>query len=79
MNDSCQFYEQQVKKAKETVGILEDKLNEIRLKIQKSNRAEDLQQLRKITLDMTITLNELEHCQYNFEQCIKENKRMKEK
>jgi len=79
MNDSCQIYEQQVNKAKETVAILEDKLHEIRLKIQKKNRAEDLQELRKITLDMTITLNELEHCQYNLEKCIKQNKKVKEK
>ena len=79
MNDSCQIYEQQVNKAKETVAILEDKLHEIRLKIQKKNRAEDLQELRKITLDMTITLNELEHCQYNLEKCIKQIKKVKEK
>ena len=79
MNDSCQIYEQQVSKAKETVAILEDKLHEVRLKIQKSNKAEYLQELRKITLDMTITLNELEHCQYNLEQCIKQNKKVKEK
>ena len=37
MNNSCQIYEQQVSKAKETVAILEDKLHEVRLKIQKSN------------------------------------------
>ena len=79
MNDSCQIYEQQVNKAKETVAILEDKLHEIRLKIQKKNRAEDLQELRKITLDMTITLNELEHCQYKLDQCINKEKKVKEK
>lgn len=76
MNDSCHIYQQQVNKAKETIGILEDKLHEIRLKIQKNNRAEDLQELRKITLDMTITLNELEHCQDNLERCMNQKKNL---
>ena len=69
MNDSCKLYSDQVKKAKETVALLENQLHEIRLKIQKDNKAEYYQELRQLTLDMTITLNELEHSQYNLEQC----------
>lgn len=69
MNDSCQMYVDQIKKAKETVEMLENQLHEIRLQIQKNNDANDYQMLRKLTLDMTITLNELEHSQFNLDQC----------
>lgn len=69
MNDSCQLYSDQVKKAKETIALLENQLHEIRLKIQKDNKAEYYQELRQLTLDMTITLNELEHSQDNLELC----------
>lgn len=69
MNDSCQIYVDQVKKAKATIEMLEKELHEIRLKIQKYNDANDYQVLRKLTLDMTITLNELEHSQFNLDQC----------
>ena len=78
MNDSCKLYSDQVKKAKETVALLENQLHEIRLKIQKDNKAEYYQELRQLTLDMTITLNELEHSQYNLDQCMNQNKKVKE-
>ena len=69
MNDSCQMYVDQVKRAKETVEMLENQLHEIRLKIQKHNDANDYQMLRKLTLEMTITIIELEHSQFNLVQC----------
>lgn len=69
MNNSCQIYVDQINKAKETVEMLENQLHETRLKIQKYNDANDYQMLRKLTLDMTITLNELEHSQFNLDQC----------
>lgn len=74
MEDSCQLYEQQVKKAKETIDILENKLQEVRLKLEQTNNYEYLKQLRLLTLDMTITLNELEHSQFNLDQCVKQSK-----
>ena len=64
MELSHQDYLHQVKKAKETVGILEHELHQVRLKLQKSpNSAMHLQELKKVNLDLTITLNELEHSQ----------------
>lgn len=79
MKESCNQYKQQVTKAKETVGILENELHEIRLKLQKSPmNATLLQELKKITLDMTITLNELEHSQSAFEQCMHEQSHVDE-
>lgn len=64
MKLSRQDYLQQISKAKETIAILENELHQIRLKLQKSpNNAIHLQELKRINLDMTITLNELEHSQ----------------
>ena len=73
MDNSCQLYEQQVKKAKETIAILETKLEELTLNLEKTNSSFVLQELRKTTLDMTITQNELEHSQFNLDKCLKQN------
>ena len=71
MEENCQKYKQQVIKAKETVGVLEEELYQIRLKLQKNpNNAGYMQELKNTTLDMTITLNELEHSQNAFDDCI---------
>ena len=64
METSRQEYLKQLKQAKEAAGILENELHEVRLKLQKDpNNAMHLKELKRINLDMTITLNELEHCQ----------------
>lgn len=70
MENACHKYVLQVVKAKETLGILEGDLHNIRIKL-KSNPTDagHLKELKKITLDMTITLNELEHCQYMLDEC----------
>jgi hypothetical protein len=67
----CDKYKQQVNKAKETVGELEEKLYQVRLKLQNNpTSAIYLQEIKDITLDMTITLNELEHSQSAWEKCV---------
>ena len=70
MENSCDRYVLQVKKAKETVGILEGELHQIRLKLKTApTNADFLRELKRITLDMTITLNELEHSQSMLDDC----------
>jgi len=70
MENSCDRYVLQVKKAKETVGVLENELHQIRLKLKTApTSAEYLRELKRITLDMTITLNELEHSQGLLDDC----------
>lgn len=71
MEEICQKYRQQVNKAKETMEKIENELQQIKTKLQKSpNNANYLQELKNTTLDMTITLNELEHSQHKLEQCM---------
>ncbi len=78
MEDLCHKYKQQVSKAKETIGIIEEELYQIRLKLQKDpTNAAFLQKLKNTTLDMTITLNELEHCQHALEECLREHSPVK--
>lgn len=63
-----QEYEMQIKKAYETIGFLEDKLNKVKLKLEKNPEdATVKRELKQVTLDMTITLNELEHAQSELE------------
>ncbi len=70
MENVCDKYVQQLNKAKETMGILEGELHDIRLKLKNEpTHANYLKELKKITLEMTITLNELEHCQYRLDEC----------
>jgi len=70
MENPCNKYILQVKKAKETVGILEDELYQIRLKLRNNPTSADfLKELKRITLDMTITLNEIEHSQSLLDDC----------
>ena len=76
----CEKYQQQVKKAKETVGILENELHQIRLKLKNApTDAAFLKELKRITLDMTITLNELEHSQNLLDECREKNARIEER
>lgn len=80
MENVCHKYVLQVVKAKEMLGTLEEELHDIRLKL-KTNpaHADHLKELKKITLDMTITLNELEHCQYKLDECQAANLKTEEK
>ena len=66
-----EIYQQEIRKAKQTIGVLENELHLIRLKLQKNpTSAIFMQELKNIMIDMTITLNELEHAQYSLEKCI---------
>ncbi|RZJ66155.1 MAG: hypothetical protein EOO50_10845 [Flavobacterium sp.] len=70
MKMPCQEYELQIRKARETIGLLEDKLQKVRQKLEKSPEdATFRRELKQITLDMTITMNELEHAKSEFENC----------
>ena len=70
MENVCDRYALEVKKAKETVAMLESELYEIRIKLRdEPNHSGYLQELKKITLDMTITVNELEHSQSRYDEC----------
>lgn len=70
MENVCHKYVLQVAKAKETLGTLEEELYIIRIKLKDHPTHSDyLKELKRVTLDMTITLNELEHSQYMLDEC----------
>ena len=59
---------QQITKAKETMAVLENDLHNIRLKLKlQPHDPIALRELRQNTRDMTITLNEIEHCHSTLE------------
>jgi hypothetical protein len=71
MKENHQLYAQQVQKAKETIALLENETQQIQQKLQKNpNSAVYLQELKRISLDMTITLNELEHSESALHSCM---------
>lgn len=64
MERSYENYVQKVKKAKEIIGELENELYEVRKKLQNNrNDVSLLQELRRTTLNMSSTVNELEYYQ----------------
>jgi hypothetical protein len=72
--ESCQQYQKQVNKAKETIAILEKEMETLNLKLEENPVDSNyLSDQRKLNLDMKITLNELEHCEYILERCLSED------
>jgi hypothetical protein len=70
MNDPCNLFKSQFKKAKETLDILQKQKAEIELNLESNPISADLnKQLRDINLDIKITVNELEHAKYSIEKC----------
>lgn len=70
MENVCHKYMLQIQKVRETIDYLENELDRIRKKLKDSpNHSDSLRELKQRTLDMTITLNELEHCQSMLEDC----------
>ena len=70
MNDPCQIFKSQYKKAKETLDILQKQKSEIEFNLESNPISADLnKQLREINLDIKITVNELEHANYSIEKC----------
>ncbi len=70
MSITCQDYELQVEKARETVKVLEEKLTNVRTQL--DHKPEDAifrRELKQLTLDMKITMNELEHAQGELQVC----------
>lgn len=68
MKVPCQEYELQIRKARETIMVLETKLIHVRQKLERDPEDALLaRELKQITLDMTITVNELEHAQMKYE------------
>lgn len=64
MDDACQIYEQEIKKAKEKIGILKNELSEVKnkLKINRKN-SELLHEFKKISIKISKATYELEHNQ----------------
>lgn len=80
MENDCHKYAQQLAKANETLRSLQTDLNNIRQTLKNNpTSAEGLRTLKQLTLDMTITLNEVEHSQYQLEQCRSATAKMEER
>lgn len=64
MERSYENYVQKVKKANETIAVLENELYHVRKRLQ-GNRNDNklIEELIRVTLHMSSTVNELEHCQ----------------
>jgi len=64
MNISCHHYEMQVERARETARILEEKLTNLRSKLDLNPEdATYRRELKQLDLDMKITMNEIEHAE----------------
>ena len=70
MEDPCSLYKSQYKKAKETLDILEKEKEIINLTLESNpSSATWNKKLREINMDIRITLNEMEHADYNLQNC----------
>lgn len=70
MKNPCDLYKSQHKRAKEVLDILEKQRDEINLKLKSNACCPHLNKdLRTINLDIRITLNEIEHAEYNILEC----------
>lgn len=70
MEPHCLQYLAQISRAKDELASLEQQLHEIRLKLRhEPEHPAHLREMRSVTLEMTITLNEIEHCQERYDQC----------
>ncbi|WP_396171851.1 hypothetical protein [Flavobacterium sp.] len=74
MEDPCTLYKSQRSKAQAALDILEKQREEIyqKLKFDESN-AFWHKELRSINLDIKITMNEIEHAEYNIQECESNN------
>ena len=70
MEDPCILYKSQYKKAKETLDILEKEREIINLELEsKPYSATWNKKLRDINMDIKITMNEMEHSDFNLQKC----------
>ena len=73
MSDLCQLYSEELSNDKKTISVLENELHEIRVKILKSNNnPEYIKEFKKITLEMSKVLNEIEIHQLKVDECKRE-------
>lgn len=77
MENICHSFAIQVLKTKEILATLENDLHHVRQKLNDNpNHAGHLKALKNITLDITITMNELEHCESKLDECREESIKM---
>ncbi len=70
MKDPCELYLSQLKKAKEVLAILKEQRDEVNLKLETNASSAVLhKELRTLNMDIRITLNEIEHAEYNLQEC----------
>lgn len=70
MKDPCNLYKSQYSKAKETLDILQQQKYQIDNNLKSDPISSDLhQELRRINLDIKITINELEHAENDIVKC----------
>jgi hypothetical protein len=70
MNDPCQLFKSQYKKAKETLDILLIQKAEINRKLESDYSNPHLNKdLRTVNMDIRITENEMEHAEYRIKEC----------
>ena len=70
MEDPCNLFKSQYKKAKETLVILEEQKAEINLKLESNSSSATLhKELRNVNMDIRITLNEIEHAESCIQEC----------
>jgi hypothetical protein len=70
MNNSCDLFKSQYKKAKETLDILEIQKAEINSKLESDFLSPNLHKdLRTINMDIRITENEIEHAESCIQEC----------
>ncbi|WP_310559599.1 hypothetical protein [Flavobacterium sp.] len=70
MNDLCTLYKSQRSKAKEVLELLEKQRDEINDKLKLNESSAILhKELRTVNLDIKITINEIDHAEYNIQEC----------
>lgn len=70
MKDSSDLYKSQRKRAKEVLDLLEKQRAEVNTKLQSDNTCAHLhKELRTLNMDIRITMNEIEHAEYNIQEC----------
>lgn len=74
MKDPCTLYKSQRQKAKDVLEILEKQRDEINEKLKLNESSASLhKELRSINLDIKITINEIDHAEYNIQECESKN------
>jgi len=74
MKDPCTLYKSQRKKAQDVLEILEKQRDEINDKLKLNESSAILhKELRTVNLDIKITINEIDHADYNIQECESKN------